>query len=81
VTLLKPRLYTCRALVIDINLLRRFSGSEAAHAARDIDPSFPVIHMSGVATDQAAVEGVPHGTILQRPFVPTQLVAAERTPK
>ena len=67
-TLLTARLSTHRALVADINLLRRFSGSEAVRAAREASPNFPALHLSGAAADQWAVEGLPNGTMLQRPF-------------
>ncbi|WP_247808609.1 MULTISPECIES: response regulator [unclassified Bradyrhizobium] len=52
VTLLKGGLVTYRALVTDITLLGRFNGWEVARAAREVDPSFPVVYMSGVAADE-----------------------------
>jgi DNA-binding response OmpR family regulator len=76
VTLLKGGLVKYDALVTDINLLGRFNGWEVARAARDVDPNFPVVYMSGVAADQWKIEGVPHSMMLQKPFAPAQLVTA-----
>jgi CheY-like chemotaxis protein len=49
VTLLKGRLIHYRALVIDISLRGRIDGWEVAQRAREIDPEFPVVYMSGQA--------------------------------
>jgi DNA-binding response OmpR family regulator len=75
-TLLKGRNVTYRALVTDINLLGRFNGWEVARAAREVDPAFPVIYMSGAAVEQWPIQGVPHSIMLQKPFAPAQLVTA-----
>ena len=69
-TLLKGRNVTYRALVTDINLLGRFNGWEVARAAREVDPAFPVIYMSGAAVEQWPIQGVPHSIVLQKPFAP-----------
>lgn len=76
VTLLKGRLVAYRALVTDINLLGRFSGWEVARAARDVDPNFPVVYMSGVAAHELPAQGVPNSIMLQKPFAPVQLTTA-----
>lgn len=76
VTLLKGGLVAYRSLVTDINLLGRFNGWEVARAAREVDAAFPVIYMSGMAADQWAVQGVPNGITLTKPFASAQLVAA-----
>lgn len=76
VTLLKGRLVTYRARVTDINLLGRFSGWEVARAARDVDPNFPVVYMSGVAAHEWPAQGVPNSIMLQKPFAPVQLTTA-----
>lgn len=76
VTLLRSGLVAYRALVTDINLLGRFSGWEVARAAREAQPSFPVVYMSGAAGDQWTVHGVPNSVMLQKPFAPAQLVTA-----
>ncbi|MDA9489490.1 response regulator [Bradyrhizobium sp. CCBAU 11361] len=76
VTLLKGRLVAYRALVTDINLLGRFSGWEVARVARDIDPNFPVVYISGIAAHEWPAQGVPHSIMLQKPFAPAQLTTA-----
>jgi DNA-binding response OmpR family regulator len=75
-TLLKGRKTEYRALVIDINLLGRLDGWEVARQAREIDPNFPVIYMTGAAADQWPVNGVPNSILLTKPFAPAQLVTA-----
>jgi len=57
-------------------LARRFNGWEVARAAREVDPTFPVIYMSGAAVEQWPIQGVPHSIMLQKPFAPAQLVTA-----
>nr|WP_249786654.1 response regulator [Bradyrhizobium sp. NBAIM16] len=76
VTLLKGGLMPYRALVTDVNLLGRLDGWEVARAAREIDPHFPVVYMTGGAADKWPVLGVPHSLLLQKPFAPAQVVAA-----
>lgn len=76
VTLLQGGVIKYRALVVDINLLGRFDGWQVARAARKSDPNFPVIYMSGVASDQWPIQGVPNSLLLQKPFAPVQLVTA-----
>jgi CheY-like chemotaxis protein len=53
VTLLKGNKANYRALVTDINLLGKLDSWEVARAAREIDPRFPIIYMTGAATDWA----------------------------
>jgi DNA-binding response OmpR family regulator len=65
-----------RALVTDINLLGRIDGWEVAKQAREIDPAFPIIYMTGAAADQWASHGVPNSILLPKPFAPAQLVTA-----
>jgi CheY-like chemotaxis protein len=63
-------------LVTDINLAGKADGWEAARAAREINPDFPVVYMTGVAADQWAINGVPNSVLLAKPFAPAQLVTA-----
>jgi DNA-binding response OmpR family regulator len=76
VTLLKARVVAYRALVTDISLLGHLDGWEVARAAREIDPNFPVVYMSGAVAEQWKVQGVPNSIMLQKPFAPAQLVTA-----
>ena len=76
VTLLKGQRVAYCALVTDINLLGRFNGWEVARAAREVDPNFPVVYMSGVAAHDWPAQGVPNSIMLQKPFAPAQLTTA-----
>jgi CheY-like chemotaxis protein len=76
VTLLKGGNTKYRALVTDINLHGEMDGWEVGKQAREIDPAFPVIYMTGAAADQWASHGVPNSILLTKPFAPAQLVTA-----
>jgi DNA-binding response OmpR family regulator len=66
-----------RALVTDINLSpSEIDGWDVARHAREIDPNFPVVYMSGRDADDWAVKGVPNSIMLPKPFAAAQLVTA-----
>jgi DNA-binding response OmpR family regulator len=76
VTLLKGRKSKYRALVTDISLRGKMDGWEVAQQAREIDPEFPVVYMSGRNAPEWASKGVPNSIMLEKPFAPAQLVTA-----
>ena len=76
VTLLKGKTTTYRALVTDINLRSKIDGWEVARVAREINPDFPIVYMTGAAADEWPSKGVPHSILLNKPFAPAQLVTA-----
>jgi DNA-binding response OmpR family regulator len=76
VTLLRGNRSHYRALVTDINLLGTMDGWEVARRAREIDPAFPVVYMTGAAGDHWVSHGVPNSILLCKPFAPAQLVTA-----
>jgi CheY-like chemotaxis protein len=77
VTLLKGNKSKYRALVTDINLGRdKMDGWEIAMHAREIDPEFPIVYMTGDSADEWASKGVPSSILLTKPFAPAQLVTA-----
>jgi DNA-binding response OmpR family regulator len=76
VTLLKGRKTTYRALVTDVNLKGTMDGWEVGKHAREIDPEFPIVYMTGAAADQWASNGVLNSILLTKPFAPAQLVTA-----
>jgi DNA-binding response OmpR family regulator len=76
VTLLQGRMIKYRALVVDINLLGSMDGWRVARVAREIDPHFPIVYMSGKDADGWASKGVPNSIMLAKPFAPAQLVTA-----
>jgi CheY-like chemotaxis protein len=65
-----------RALVTDINLPGSIDGWEVAKQAREMDPAFPIIYMTGASADLWAANGVPNSILLAKPFAPAQLVTA-----
>jgi CheY-like chemotaxis protein len=76
VTLLKGGSTKYRALVTDINLRGSMGGWEVARFAREIDPNFPVVYMTGASADEYGSHGVPNSILLTKPFAPAQLVTA-----
>ena len=76
VTLLQWGKGKFRALVTDINLVGRLDGWQVAKRAREIDPSLPVVYMTGAAAEQWSSHGVPNSILLEKPFAPAQLVTA-----
>jgi len=76
ITLLKAFKTKYRALVTDITLLGTLDGWRVARGAREIDPSFPIIYITGGGADDWTTKGVPDSILLQKPFGPDQLVAA-----
>jgi DNA-binding response OmpR family regulator len=76
VRLLKSDGVKYRALVTDINLPGRLDGWEIARLAREINPTFPIVYMTGAAADDWPSMGVPNSILLNKPFAPAQLVTA-----
>lgn len=76
VTLLKTHNGQYRALVTDIDLKGKMDGWEVAQHAREIDPEFPIIYMSGAAAADWSSKGVPNSVMLCKPFAPAQLLTA-----
>ena len=66
-----------RALVTDINLQPgKIDGWDVARHAREIDPNFPVVYMSGKDVNDWPSKGVPNSIMLAKPFAPAQLITA-----
>ena len=76
VTLLQGGQARYLALVTDIGLRGRMDGWEVGRQAREIDPAFPIVYMTGAHADQWASQGVPNSVLLTKPFAPAQLVTA-----
>jgi DNA-binding response OmpR family regulator len=75
-TLLRGRAANYKALVTDINLKGMMDGWQVAKAAREIDPTFPIVYMTGAAAGDWPSHGVPNSILLEKPFAPAQLVTA-----
>ena len=76
VTLLKGIKGKYRALVTDIQLRGAMDGWEAARRAREIDPEFPIVYLTGGNAAEWPSQGVPNSILLTKPFAPAQLVTA-----
>jgi DNA-binding response OmpR family regulator len=76
VTLLKGQKGKYHALVADTTLLGRLDGWAVARRAREIDPAFPVLYITGAHADRWPSQGVPNSVLLTKPFAPAQLVTA-----
>jgi CheY-like chemotaxis protein len=76
VTLLRGIKGKYRALVTDIQLRGVMDGWEAARRAREIDPEFPIVYMTGGNAAEWPSQGVPNSVLLTKPFAPAQLVTA-----
>ena len=76
IALLKDGKSQFRAVVTDINLKDKLDGWEVARDVREIDPSMPVVYMTGSHSDDWASKGVPNSIMLAKPFAPAQLVTA-----
>jgi len=75
-TLISSGVVRYRALVTDIQIQGEMNGWELARRVREIEPTFPVIYMTGAAGDQWPSQGVPESILLLKPFAPAQLVTA-----
>ena len=76
VTLLKAFRSKYAALITDIKLLGRLDGWHVARAAREVDPAFPVVYITGASPQEWPMWGVPDSVLLPKPFTPEQLVGA-----
>jgi DNA-binding response OmpR family regulator len=76
ITLLQADKSKYRAVVTDINLSGKLDGWEVGCSARQIDPTMPIIYMTGTHADEWASKGVPNSLLLVKPFAPAQIVTA-----
>lgn len=65
-----------RALLTDIGIGTGLNGWVLARKIREIDPEFPVVYMTGGHAEEWKSQGVPNSILIEKPFVPAQLVAA-----
>ena len=76
ITLLRGKSISYRALISDIHLRGKVDGWEVARVARQIDPAFPVIYITGAASRDWTSKRVPGSALLLKPFTPARLVGA-----
>jgi DNA-binding response OmpR family regulator len=68
-----------RGLVTDVNLGRGDNGWTVARHARELLPGLPVIYVSGGSSNEWTSQGVPNSVMIQKPFVPAQILVALAT--
>ena len=66
-------------LVTDIRLGGPQTGWDIAHKARQLAPGLPVIYMTGDSANDWSANGVPHSTLITKPFATVQVVVALST--
>ena len=76
ITLLQSNKSGYRALVTDINLAGKISGWEVGQRVREIEPTMPIVYVTGTNAEDWASRGVPNSVLLTKPFAPAQLVTA-----
>ncbi len=64
------------ALVTDIRLGAGKTGWEVATRARELQPTVPVVYMTGDSAADWSAHCVPESVLIQKPFVAVQLVTA-----
>lgn len=67
------------ALVTDIRLQGGKDGWQVARRARELNPTLPVVYMSGDSAIDHSSQGVPHSLMVQKPFAAAQIVTAVST--
>lgn len=67
------------ALVTDIRLQGGKDGWQLARRARELNPTLPVVYMSGDSALDHSSQGVPHSLMVQKPFAAAQIVTAVST--
>jgi DNA-binding response OmpR family regulator len=67
------------AVVTDIRLGNGPSGWDVGRRARELVATMPVIYMTADSAKAWTSQGVPNSVLLQKPFVPAQLITAIST--
>jgi DNA-binding NtrC family response regulator len=66
-----------RALVTDVRLIRGgATGWDVARRARELDPTMPVVYITGDGAADWASQGVPKSVLVTKPFAPSQVLTA-----
>lgn len=63
-------------LITDIRLGSKANGWDVARHARELNPSIPVVYMTGDSSHEWAAQGVPGSVVLTKPFAEAQLITA-----
>ncbi|MDB5440426.1 MAG: response regulator [Caulobacteraceae bacterium] len=63
-------------LITDIRLGCKLSGWDIAHRAREMNPHLAVVYITGDSGGEWSANGVPHSTLIIKPFASAQVVVA-----
>ena len=63
-------------LITDIRLGIGKNGWDVARHARELNPSMPVVYMTGDSADEWASLGVPNSSLVHKPFADVQIITA-----
>jgi len=74
--ILEDRSEAVTSVVTDINLGGGIDGWEVARRAREINPTVPVVYVSGKDGHEWTSKGVPSSVLITKPFAPAQIVVA-----
>jgi CheY-like chemotaxis protein len=73
---LETRGTSFRGLITDVDLGQGPDGWEVARRARELNPDLSVVYMSGASFESWSSRGVPHSTMVSKPFAPAQILTA-----
>lgn len=63
-------------VITDVHLGPGPDGWQVAHRARELVPEIPIIYMTGAGSGEWSANGVPNSILVQKPFVPAQIITA-----
>lgn len=66
-------------LIADVKLGGNVSGWDVARHAREVNADLPVIYMTTLHVEDWAAQGVPKSLLVQKPFVPAQIITGIAT--
>ncbi len=71
--------YLFAGLITDVRLGEGPCGWDIARRAREVQPTIPVVFMTGDSAAEHSARGVPDSLIMQKPFAAVQIVTAIAT--
>lgn len=77
--ILRDRPSDIAGLITDVNLGPGIDGWEVARQARELNPTIPVIYVSGKDGHDWSAKGVPQSVMIAKPFAVAQVVVAMAT--
>ncbi|MNL78860.1 two-component response regulator [compost metagenome] len=63
-------------MITDIRLGKGANGWQVGRHARQCQSSIPVVYVTADSASEWTAQGVPNSVLIQKPFVPAQLIAA-----